>query len=544
MDQSGRCELKGNAMNGILGKITEVKKKKSGGKRDGKLSVEVSFKPVCVMPKRDKIPEWLKDQTLKVTRQVADIREIGGIGDSIVCSPAESEPWLFPLSAKPSVVYDKVPKKIELTLRWWKNKKPGQYTVTANGRRQTEKFVKKDKKSDEFVASVDTKGFFDKEPTLPVDFNVSFDKLKLTCTVLPTDRPCHHKLKTPVGERHRIEGNWYSVDVCASEKGGGITMLREKGRDLDHFRCDDSVIRSVFDHACHYDGAAVGWGDRLGGVAMTGVSTRRDSETSRLTLDGVLDEGQNIRTSVAFTVFDEFPIVTVQRDVLRGKPGKKDDKKEEEKTKEPIDDMVRMALSFRAGYLVGKDERSQCRTLAVDEERLASIRGATDFDGLRPWRGWKAKRGWAIMENSRKKQYLLALVDPSSPPRLSSVMWTKVMSFEFYWPPMPVFPESGTGFAASMTAGELCGATAEGAWVACRRVVDGGIECAVVGRFEKGLKNVATFQIGRRTEEVPLRQLFLPGIGELFVASAQFPIATMKSKFSVVAAGVSSRRTK
>jgi len=536
--------LKGKKMNGILGKITEVKKK-SSGKRDGFISIDVSFKPVCVMPNRNRIPEWLKDQTLKVTRKVADLREIGGIGDSIVCSPAESEPWLFPLSVEPLVVYDNVPKKIELTLRWWKNKKPGEYTVMANGRRQTGKFVKKDKKSDGFSASIDTKGFFDKEPTLPVDLNVSFDKLTLTCTVLPSDCPCHHKLKILTGERHRIEGNWYSVDICASEKGGGITMLREKGRDLDHFKSDDSTIRSTFDHACHYDGASIGWGDQLGGVAMTGVSTRRDGQTSRLSLDGVLDEGQNIRTSVAFTVFDEFPIVTVQRDILRGKAGKKDDKKEEEKPKEPIDDMVRMALSFRAHYQVEKDERPSCRTIAIDEDRLASIRGATDFDGLPFWRGWKAKHGWAIMENTFRKQYLLALADPSNPPRLSSMMWTKVMAFEYLWPPLPISPESGTGFAVSMTAGELCGASHEGAWVACRRVIEGGIECAVVGRFEGAVENkTAVFKVGRRNEEIPLRQIFLPGIGELYVASAQFQKATMNGKFDVVAGAVPARRAR
>lgn len=53
-------------------------------------TAEIKFTPKCVLPERTQVSEWLKDQTLSLTRTALDPREVGGPGDSIVLTPAES----------------------------------------------------------------------------------------------------------------------------------------------------------------------------------------------------------------------------------------------------------------------------------------------------------------------------------------------------------------------------------------------------------------------------------------------------------------------
>ena len=98
-------------MNGILGKISEVKKTKS---RSGTSRLHISFRPVCRLPNRTKVPAWLEDQTLKVLRDVADVREAGEAGDGVVLTAKESAPWLHPLVVEPQVAYGKLPSHINL----------------------------------------------------------------------------------------------------------------------------------------------------------------------------------------------------------------------------------------------------------------------------------------------------------------------------------------------------------------------------------------------------------------------------------------------
>lgn len=80
-------------MNALLGKITKVRKSTPSARKMGTCRMEVWFKPACIMPGRSKVPEWVSDQVLKVTRKVADPREVGSVGDSIVLTPGESANW-------------------------------------------------------------------------------------------------------------------------------------------------------------------------------------------------------------------------------------------------------------------------------------------------------------------------------------------------------------------------------------------------------------------------------------------------------------------
>jgi hypothetical protein len=83
------------------------------------------------------VPDWLQDQVLVIERDVVDRREVGNPGDSIVLTPAESARWLYPLAIRPAVAYGELPPTLQLCLRWWKDDKPPEYNVRANGRRQS-----------------------------------------------------------------------------------------------------------------------------------------------------------------------------------------------------------------------------------------------------------------------------------------------------------------------------------------------------------------------------------------------------------------------
>ena len=533
-------------MNGLLGKITKIRTLKARGRSVGRRHrLEVSFTAACVMPGRTKAPFWLKDQVLKVIREVADPRETGGTGDSIVLTPAESAKWLFPLIVDPAVTYGRIPPKIRITLRWWKDKKPPEFTVCANGRRKRGRLIRRGKV---LSTSVPTGYFFDGEPTLPVGFSVSFDKLTADCSVLPEDPPFDCRVRTVYGERHRVESLWYALDICADQCGGGISMLREKGRGNDHFRTDDSLIHGVFNRSGHIDRVRFGWAEKMDDVKMTSCAARREGRTTRLCLEGVLDKGRNIHTSVAYTVFDNLPLIIVNRDVMLHKKGEKDDKGEDkkgdEKPREPIDRMESVSLGFRAAYLAEKDGAAGSRVLSVDEERFSVIRYAQMHDRLR--NTWRLTKGWAIMEHPIRRESMMYLFDTRSAPLVNVQLVEGMVALAPNWLPLPVKAETGAGFTLAIVAGELCGAGSTGAWVACRRPLQGaGVECAVVGRFREGLENLTVdIRIGGRELTAPLERLLLPGVGEIHVASARVYKARMKSKFDVTAGGVPARRIK
>jgi len=530
-------------MNAILGRIAKIRKLKAGrGSTGSSHRVKVSFKPACVMPGRTVVPEWLKDQVLDVTRVVPDMRELGNVGDSIVLTPAESRQWLYPLVVEPAVAHGKVPARIDLRLRWWKDKKPGKFTVSANGRRRTGAFTRHGKT---FTASVAMGSFFDGAPSLPADVEVSFDKLTLGCGVLPGDRPCYRKLKTRQGERHRVESQWYALEV-ARDANGGVSMLREMGRDLDHFRADDDVIHGLFEQSGHVDVIQLGWADwsgRAESAPMTSVAARQDGEATHLHLEGVLDKARGIRSTASYTVFHRLPLVLLQRDVFVPKQeDKKDDEKEQKTPVEPIDRMVRVLVGFRAAFLAERNECFGSRILSVDDGRFAVLRWARAHGRLR--NGWKLKDGWAIVEHPARRACMMYLFDSHNAPVLQARLGGPTLTLEPYWCPVPVMPASGAGFVTAFTAGEVCGADVAGAWVACRRRAStGGVECAVVGRFRRMQEELtAEIRVGSRSATVPMKQLFLAGVGRVCVASLHLPRARMRGNFDVIAGGIPARR--
>lgn len=154
----------GKHMNAILGKIQSVDK--SAASEPSRHRMEIKFSPRCVMPERTKVPEWLKDQTLTVTRTVMDPREIGGPGDSIVLTPAESRKWLAPLTVTPVICFGSLPSELTVALRWWKDEKPPEIEVTANGRTRR---IKLEKSGDQYEAEVSSSEFYGGHEALPTE---------------------------------------------------------------------------------------------------------------------------------------------------------------------------------------------------------------------------------------------------------------------------------------------------------------------------------------------------------------------------------------
>jgi len=99
------------------------------------------------------------------------------------------------------------------------------------------------------------------------------------------------------------------------------------------------------------------------------------------------------------------------------------------------------------------------------------------------------------------------------------------------------------GQTLALTAGELCGASADGAWVACRTMLpEVGLRCAVVARMRDTVADHAvSFTMGDATASATLRERYLPGIGAVLYAIADFPTATMGQRFAVAVAGIENR---
>ncbi len=525
-------------MKAILGKITNVAAAADNA-ADRPTRLDVSFSPVCVLPSRSDVPEWLAGQTLTIRREVTDPREVGDVGDSIVLTPAESAVWLGPLRVEPPIVLGQVPETLRLKLLWWRDEKPGDVVVAANGRRRTFSFGAADQDG-QFAVDVPTGTFFDHAPSLPTDLVATFGKLTVGCAILPTDGCCYRKLWTAGGERHLVRSRWYDVRICAERGGGGICPLREIGRDVDHFQPDDTLIGEVFTYGGHVDLARLGWPERMHDTAMTCVTAQRDAEACRLHLEGDIDKDR-AHTALTTTVFDDLPLVLMQRDVVLKKPAKKDNAAGGHKASVPVDDVVMLTLGFRAAYRVEPGSRCASRVLSVAAGRLATVRLCETHDSLRG--GWRPSDGWVLIEHPQRSQCAMYLFDHDNPPELRCWLGDRVMTVEPQWPAQPVRPDQGAGFTLALTAGEVCGASVGGAWVACRRpLVDGGVACAIVGRFVKPLTGrTAAFRLGANDVSAELERTMLPGVGTVYVASAVAPAGCMTDTFTVTAGNVPAR---
>jgi hypothetical protein len=518
-------------MDALLGKITQIDRKDTGGSA---ATLEVRFKPAGVLPQRAPAPEWLKDQVLKLERAVPDPREVGDPGDSVVLTPEESLRWLAPLTVTPNVVYGKLPATLQLHLRWWKEEKLPEWTVRSNGRSLSGEFTKE---SEGGTATVDTTSFFPFEPRLPVTFEVTCDKMQAACTVLPTAEPCSGKLVLPEGEQHRLENDWYALSLVARCQGGGVESLWEKGRGIDHFRDPVNRIHHACEHGGHIDRYSTegwDWSDKLRETRMSCVGERREEEALRLDLEGVVDDGQGLRTSLGVTLYDRLPLLLLERrfQFHKKEPEKKDGK--DEKPREPIDDMKPLQLGFQGAWIAERSGAGGSRILCMDGDRFVVTRPG--LVGETVWQSyWRMSDGWIVVEHPRRREYTLYLFDPRRRPYLGAWLSEQTLSLAPFWPHQPIRPDQSAGLTLGLTAGEICGAGVEGAWVACRAPRSGGgMRSGLIARLRDSVAApTADFSLGGEVVRAPLERTLIPGLGRVHFAAAEFPQGQIDQPFDV-----------
>jgi hypothetical protein len=529
-------------MTALSGKITGIREIPVEGQQGHR--VEVSFKAACRLPSRTQAPEWLKDQVLKVEREVADLREMGDPGDYLPLSVEESSRWLHPLQVAPAICYGQLPESLAITLRWWKDEKGPEYRVFANGRRITGNF---EKVNGVFTASVSTAQFFTSAPALPVDFEVTCDKLKVACTVLPTGTPYARKLMLPEGEVYRIENAWYRLDILGSKEGGGIMAWQEQGRGVDHFQRPGHLIGRPLEMAGHLDRFYQGWrpSEKMISLAMSCAGIRREQGVMRIFLEGVVDEGQNLRTSVTCQAPDDLPLVIWQREFHfhTGKKPPELDKQKEELPKEPIDEVMLMGMGFRGAWLTERNGRSGSRVFSAYGDQLVTIRSVEVNRSL--WcRGWRMSSGWAMIEHPGRHDYTFYLFDSYRPPFLCSWAGAESITLEPVWPQAPARAGDSCGFTLAISAGEAAGVSAGGGWVACRASLpEGGVRCGIIARLNDGMPPTATVTLGKDKRIMPLMLMRVIGVGTVASVVVDFPEGTLAQPFTAIVGGIPGRRT-
>ncbi len=530
-------------MQSLLGLITNI-----SDRPETPDTLEVSFKPLCVLPGRDPVPEWLKDQTLKLERKAANRAELGRPGDSIVLTTAEARKWLYPLSVVSAVARGAVPDRLRIELAWWKDEKAPDYTLKCAGRQVVGNLARD---GEVFAAEIDTGSFFESAPKLPVHFEITCDKLAVACTVLPENEPFAAKLQPPTGEVHRMENEWYAVDVSPLSHCGAISRLVEKGRQVDHFASPDDRILLPIEWGGHTDRIARHgrWWRDMDTARMTSVGAGREAGAVQLRLEGSADESSTVRTGVIYTLHDDLPLLTWRRD-YHLQPGKKeDDKGKPEKPKQPIDDMWSAALGFRAAWAIERDGHCGSRFLCVDEEGvLHVVRYSRASYWPEPWlagsifeRGWQMAGGWILVEHPCRRESMLYFFDPNTRPTLCTAFTERAVWLEPEWPRTLVRPGSSTGMSLGLAAGELCGASEKGAWVGCRTLTGSGVRCGLVGRFAGDVRSIE-LRLGTEQRTVELRQALVPGLGVLSCATADFDGADFDRDFDVLVADIASGR--
>lgn len=521
----------------LLGKIISITKIDAGSASMNRF--EIKFKAACVMPARTVIPEWLKDQTLTLTRDIVDPRELGHPGDSIIIPPDESDRWLHPLRVDPVIAYNELPDSIRIKLKWWKEDKSPDYTVKANGIVITGKF---DKTDETWNAEVKTSDFYSSTPKLPVDFEVAVDKMKAVCSVVRDDTLWSRKMSLPAGDRHRVSGNWYTVDVISGAYGSGIISLVEKGRGVDHFLTPKGQITADLLHIGHKDMLVQGWDFwKMAGTSMNCAGYYREGDSLKMSFDGVVDEGKGIRSSVTYTVFDELPLILDDRRFQFAEPKKPDDPKANEMPKEPIDNMIPVGFGIRPGWASDTGSQSGSKVIFMNDKQLMEYRLVKE-DYLSLHNSTLAE-SWILVEHPNRNENTLYFVDKKHVQYIGVCLNSFSFLIETRSPVIPLMPNSTLGFSIGFSAGELCGASTAGAWTSIRMPVDGGIRCAVIGSFKDSRQDV-TISVGDTVKQLQLMSAIVPGIGTIGYVTCDLPGSTIDDAFDVVAAGIPSRRMK
>jgi hypothetical protein len=520
-------------MNAIMGKIVSVSAQAGRrGKQRGIIPVKVRFKAVARLPERADVPAWLVDQVLTVQREVADVREIGGTGDAIALTPGESEKWLAPLTVEPATIDGKLPTALRLSLRWWKTATPPEFAVKALGKTITGTFSRR---GESFYALVRLSDLIDEDARRPIEIEITCESLRAVCAVVPASKPAFHRFIDIRGEGYRLLNGFYSIDIVANQAGGAIIGFRERGRGVDHF-ARTSETQKALDKAGHSDRVWVGGQDKLPEAKLAFTIRQHESGGTRVEIDGIIDEGKNVRSAATYRLLDGLPLLVLRRDARIGE-AKPDEKKE--KPKEPTDSLVPLQLGFRHATTVEGDGVWGGQIISADGDRLAAVRAC--FENDHSQRGeWTLKSGWAMVHHPLRREVTLLLVDPEHPPEFLSWAGSGFITVEPNWFPRPYRPPAGAAFTIAMSAGETGGASIDGAWVACRGRSDGkGFWCLAIARLRSPAPNAgAEFRLGKYKVSASLGVHAVEGVGDVHFAAVYFPDKHKSHDLDAVVAGI------
>ncbi|HEY3331895.1 MAG TPA: hypothetical protein VGK19_17825 [Capsulimonadaceae bacterium] len=500
-------------------------------------SCVISLAPVAVLPDLRPLPDWLKDQKVTVTRTVADMREIGGAGDSIVLTVAESARYLTPLTAMPEIVSDPNT-EIRLTLSWNSSEKPPEYTAKSSGREVTGQF---EASGDILTAAFPARSLLRDAVTRDGAIVVNVDKIKLAIPVVLSADSGSTKLTIQGDERHRLWNGWYALDIT-SRLGGAAASLIEKGRGIDHLAfANDKIPANAYD-GFHVDRLIGAWDpdDRLKGAEGKSAGSRRTSVGQRLVVESLVDEGTSLRSQVNYTLHDALPLVSYDREFHIG-PAKPPDDKKPAKPKSPVEELIALGMGFRTA--TRRDGTSpDSRVFAIHKGVLRGIRPIGEIRGYAS-ELFELEHGWILTEHRARREWMLHLCDPASPPRLGLNMSHYSLIVEPYWYSQPVKAGDSTGFSLAIAVGEAAGATAHGAWIAARRALPtGGVAVGIVARLRPDSDGrAAMVSLGGVDRECELSERVY-NCGPVHGVVVEFPDASLDDELCINVDGIEERK--
>lgn len=472
-------------------------------------------------------------------REVADPREVGSPGDSVLLTPDESAPLLCPLQVTPALVRGALPETLTLALHWWKDEHPPPVTLSAGGRRVTETWQCGD---EGYCLELSTAAFQFLSPAVPMVIEIRCGPLQVECPIVPAGVPAAVKINLPSRTRYRMENDWYALEVSVSPGIGALASLEEQARAVEHFPLPANRIDWSFENAGQLDRYATGWksSKRMREAVADVAGVQQESAGARLFIEGTVDEERRLRAALTCLLYDHLPLLSWQR-TFRRQPGKASEKHDTRSAVTvPIDDLQAFAPGIRTAWMADAGSRILCAC----DDHLVIYRPTQVNDSLHA-QGWWVADGWVLIEHPARQQCTLYLFDPVNPPLLASRRQAGAITFEPWWPMAPMHAGDVAAFSLALSAGECCGADSlRGAWLACRKVDDVfGVTCAVVARL-RGLspEETARLTLGNTVREVPLHECALPGIGQLHFAVVEFPNGRVDDPLHVEVAGIPSRR--
>ena len=493
-------------MQSLLGRIIALKSDESRH--------TITIEPLCTLPDRKAPPDHLKNQKLTFEREVTDAREIGELGDSITLTVKESRKLLRPLS----IVRQPDSLNFDLTLHWFKDEKPPDWTAQAGNKLWRGGW---ENEGSFYHAGLDISKR--NRPKTPFEIEVSCADFKVKRTVEPDEPPCITRIHTPYGEEFRAANQWIEVGITP-KSGGAITMLWHHYGISNHFLPLPRLIHHPLDWAGHTDRFRTGWGEwkEMREAKMEVVGAMREANTSRVNMQGEIEDG--LRTQFSATLLDDWPLLLTRREFSLHP--KKEDKKAEDEFKQPIDEMRLFQSGFRCA--VAPDKKSSRVWCRADGETVPfSLARENEHQSF--WH-WKMEEGFALFEQRGRREWLLYFFDSNNAPHLGLWRGSHVATLEPFWAGVPLKPGESTGFSLGLAAGESGGASDLGAWVACRTIRENQWNCALLARCF--LPNaVAVFQIAEQMQHVALVPMFLPGIGTVYGASARFEMNDKNEAF-------------